>query len=315
MRNCLDEGMLQGYIDGELSAASMDEAAAHIAACLSCADAAREAENEMASFTAAFAHEASVNVPTERLRDHIEAAIDQRQLAVATPAPSSFNRLCGALTALLTLTPQRAAAFASLALVITLAVLFAAARPDKQTPEATGEEGGGNEIAAVAPALENQNSTATETTPPFANAAPEQSVSPAIVSSGGATIVKASVNKPRGVRRSTNTTPSARGRETLTTTTTTAPKLLPGEGSYLEAIASLTKAIDAGGDATLRPSVRSEYERNLAVVDQAILTTRRNALRNPQDTGAREFLLSAYQTKVELLNTVADQTQLATLGR
>ena len=91
--------------------------------------------------------------------------------------------------------------------------------------------------------------------------------------------------------------------------------MLPGEASYLEAIVSLTKAIDAGGDVALRPSVRSEYERNLAVIDQAILTTRRNALRNPQDIGAREFLLAAYQTKVELLNTVADQTQVATLGR
>lgn len=309
MRNCVDEGMLQGYIDGELSPALMDEVAVHIAACAACADAAREAEAELAMFSTAFAPETSLNVPTERLRERLDAAIAGIKTSEATPKTSRFNQFFGALAALFTLTPQRAAAFASLALVITFAVLFVAVRPRTNMPETTGS---GDDIAAVKPAEEKQNVTVAETTvQPPANVEPNKNVASAPENSGDAVFVKAGANKTRGIRRATNSTKATGGRKL----TTPEQKLLPGEETYLEAIASLTKAIDAGGDTLLRPSVRSDYERSLAVVDQAILTTRRNALSNPKDADAKEFLFSAYQTKVELLNTVADQTQTATLGR
>ena len=49
----------------------------------------------------------------------------------------------------------------------------------------------------------------------------------------------------------------------------------------------------------------------VAVVNQAIVSSRVAARRNPQDTDAKEFLRAAYQNKVELLSAVADQTQLA----
>ena len=90
---------------------------------------------------------------------------------------------------------------------------------------------------------------------------------------------------------------------------------MPGEKNYREAIASLEVAVKAGGDAVLNPSARIEYERNIAVLDRAIEETRRVALRNPKDKDAVSFLMAAYQSKVELLTTVADQTQVAALGR
>jgi hypothetical protein len=61
----------------------------------------------------------------------------------------------------------------------------------------------------------------------------------------------------------------------------------------------------------MTPTLRAEYERNLAVVNQAIMSSRVAARRNPQDTDAKEFLRAAYQNKVELLSAIADQTQLA----
>ena len=92
-------------------------------------------------------------------------------------------------------------------------------------------------------------------------------------------------------------------------------KLLPGEKDYQTAIASLEKTIKMGGDATLRPSVRVDYERNLAILDSAIGQTRQVAAQNPKDKDAVGFLMSAYQSKVELLTKVADQAQVAALGR
>ena len=61
--------------------------------------------------------------------------------------------------------------------------------------------------------------------------------------------------------------------------------------------------------------VRVTYERDLALLDSAIKETRRVAAENPKDKDAVGFLMSAYQSKVELLTKVADQAQVAALGR
>ena len=96
-----------------------------------------------------------------------------------------------------------------------------------------------------------------------------------------------------------------------------APKAeeLPGEKEYQTAIASLEKTIKLGGDEAIRPALRADYERNLALIDSAITQTRQVAAQNPKDKDAVGFLMAAYQSKVELLTRVADQAQVAALGR
>ena len=91
--------------------------------------------------------------------------------------------------------------------------------------------------------------------------------------------------------------------------------MLPGEKDYRQAIASLETTIKMGGDATLKPALRVQYERNIAILDSAIEQTRKVAAQNPKDKDAVGFLMSAYQSKVELLTKVADQAQVAALGR
>ena len=100
-----------------------------------------------------------------------------------------------------------------------------------------------------------------------------------------------------------------------TTPAETKEQALPGEKDYQSAIASLEKTIKMGGDASLKPALRVDYERNLAILDGAIAQTRQVAARNPKDKDAVGFLMSAYQSKVELLTKVADQAQVAALGR
>jgi hypothetical protein len=99
------------------------------------------------------------------------------------------------------------------------------------------------------------------------------------------------------------------------TTPAPAEELVPGEKEYQTAIASLEKTIKLGGDESLRPALRADYERNLALLDTAITQTRQVAARNPKDETAVGFLMAAYQSKVELLSKVADQAQVAALGR
>ena len=82
-------------------------------------------------------------------------------------------------------------------------------------------------------------------------------------------------------------------------------KLLPGERSYLQTIAKLDSTIKED-QKNMRPALQVEYERNLAVVDRAIAATRSEVKKNPNDPDAADFMFAAYQSKVDLLNTIAD---------
>ena len=84
-----------------------------------------------------------------------------------------------------------------------------------------------------------------------------------------------------------------------------AVKLIPGERSYLQTIAKLDSTIKSGNKA-MRPTLQVEYEKNLAVVDRAIAATRSAVKSNPNDPDAADFMFEAYQSKVDLLNSIAD---------
>ncbi len=90
-----------------------------------------------------------------------------------------------------------------------------------------------------------------------------------------------------------------------TTPKPTPVKLIPGERSYLQAIARLDSTIKSNKK-SMRPGLQVEYERNLAVVDRAIAATRSAVKSNPNDPDAADFMFAAYQSKVDLLNTIAD---------
>jgi hypothetical protein len=83
-------------------------------------------------------------------------------------------------------------------------------------------------------------------------------------------------------------------------------KLLPGERSYLQTIAALDSTIKGKGNRPMTPALQAEYERNLALVDRALAATRSAAKKNPNDPEAVEFMFTAYENKVNLLNAVAD---------
>lgn len=317
-KRCLDEGTLQSYLDGELSHERRTHAETHINACAICAAALRDAEGELDMFTQAFAIEAGTVVPSERLRERIETAIGSMRNTELAPA-SSANGARGrnvrewfsTLVSSLSLTPARVTAFAGIAAVVVFALLFAAVQPNLKD-KGRGEEMVSNQPApAVSKESRPDSSTiASINIPPVSIENPKIADAPAVKSDTGQ-IVKARFNRKAAMsaEQTRRTLPnSRRGVEAKEAT-------LSGEEMFLESIAALDKAVKAGGDLVLRPSVRAEYERNVAVVDRAISASRRNALRNPKDAEAVKFLFSAYQSKIELMSAVADQTQFAVLAR
>lgn len=322
MTSCVDEGLIQAYLDGELPTGSAKAVASHLAACKACAARADEAAQEIALFTQAATPALNFGVPTERLRARLYEAIAELETPAprAVQSPSFAERLRAAFASfsasLTAFTPRQAAAFAGLtvaAVLVGMMVLF----QEKPEPQHLAKNG---ERPSSVPAAINTEEVDNGTSSPNSS-----------TSGGQTTLIDGLKHKPvqnvRGnkatveqARRTTQPVMKATGENTKSETeaassSTQANNLLPGEKAYIEAIASLSTAIEGQGAGALPPTLRAEYERNLAVVDQAIVASRVAAKRDPRDADAQEFLRTAYQSKVDLLNTVAEQSQLATLRR
>jgi hypothetical protein len=77
MIGCLNEEMLQAYLDRELDQAVMGRVIKHLAECDWCADNAYEMERAIGLMSDAFDEELSVSVPTERLWQRVNSAVFQ----------------------------------------------------------------------------------------------------------------------------------------------------------------------------------------------------------------------------------------------
>lgn len=283
MTRCLDEAKLQSYFDGELSLDMMESITSHLASCVTCAAAARELEEESALVMSALAAEFETIVPTERLRERIDAAVLGERLAVAETTHKASG-LAAFFSGLLNFGTQRTLGYASLAVVVAFAAIFAVVKL-KSTPDtsvANNTQSKETTVAVVTPPAETVNKSAS----PVA-LQPTETTAPSRVTGNG--------TKGR----------SQQFRPTQAVAAKPAPvKLLPGERSYLQAIARLDSTIKSQKD--MRPALQFEYQRNLAVVDRAIAATRSAAKSNPNDPDAADFMFAAYQSKVDLLNTIAD---------
>ena len=291
MKECLSEEILQQYFDGELPSGRMEAAASHLAGCGDCAASLAELESENNLLMSALAPEFEVSVPTERLNRRIQAAISGIQVVspvYAQPSSSGLRNWLASVSAMFTLTPQRAFAYGGLAAVVAFAAVLgvvklrtAAPAPQPQVAKAP---------APVAPAPVPVSSPEKISTPDSEVTLPKH---------------QTVANKSPKLNRRTPTPAREADSNNITNSTVADVKLLPGERSYLKTIAALDTTIKSGKK-DMRPALQAEYERNLALVDRAIAATRSAAKRNPNDPDAVEFMFSAYQSKVDLLNTIAD---------
>jgi len=77
-------------------------------------------------------------------------------------------------------------------------------------------------------------------------------------------------------------------------------KLKQAEHHYQMAIQSLKEAAEAR-EGSLDPNTRLIFEANLEIINASIASCRQAALTNPEDMDTRNFLLSAYREKMDLL--------------
>jgi Putative zinc-finger len=295
MRECIEEGILQGYVDDELSPEMTERVVSHLASCATCAEAAIVASGEMSLFTSAFEAENSLEIPTVRLRERIDAAIAEMNRPAQLFERKESGRLrdwLASFAGLFKVSPQRALSFASLIAVVAFAAIFVIVRLNRS-------DSAGHSPQIVA-GVNNPTAGANGSPSPTPPRVDSQDVAPDKDNKG---TPKKQTTPKKQVKPVLVPEPDQLPKDEL------AAKPLPGEQNYLKAIDTLAYEIQASGETAMKPSLRAEYERNLAIVDQAIDSTRRVARRNPNDPDASEFLYSSYQSKLDLLSAVAEQVR------
>lgn len=285
MRNlCLDEGTLQSYYDGQLEPKVLEKVNSHLASCSFCTEAARQVESEMELATVAFAVEMSLSVPSDRLRSRLDesiAGLNAQPLLHEEGTRSRLRAWLGSFASTFNLSPQRAIGFASLLVLFVLSAVVGGivmrqrvSQTGLELVQSNQEEPSDLSFTGISYVTEDRN--------------------------------KEQIRKRRSARRSVRPRAPGFANEDQPLA---AHRMLPGEKNYLQAISLLTEAIEANGETSLKPTLLADYRLNLEVVNQAITATQRTARTNPTSPDAAEMLFAVYQSKLDLLSAVAEQSR------
>jgi hypothetical protein len=239
-------------------------------------------------------------VPTQRLWTKINDSIEREKKPFWKPI---FAFLLQPSTA----------AFASLLFVAVVSITLLSLKPD--APLTSGELASVNEQKPINPATLNNQPLPVVQTPA---ALPEEESIKIVESKQNkpevraikTAYVKPEINQTTGklTGRSTNTVSSAN-----TNVNSVVPEQqenVLGEDTYLKTIATLAATVNNRKDEVLDPTERFAYERDLAVTENAIKQLKKEVKKNPKNEAAKQILRSSYQNKIDLLNSVADKTEL-----
>ena len=296
--NCLDIGIIQAFLDSELSHDETARVSGHIALCDACALMLADAEDESAIVFPALEREFNTLVPTQRLwnkiNDSLEIALSPRHrlcnnkndsIQTEREALPFWHKAWAFLT--ISLRNPSMVAAASLLLVFGLfATLWinknGVSTNDTSTPSTTAK-------VVTPPAVTTPAPTAVAPSTVTTTSAPAQP---------NATIERASYRPENRRVAVADKAPVA------------VNAYLPGEESYVKTISDLNKSVGDQKDSVLRPSERIAYERDMAVVNDTIKKMKTEVKRNPKNESAKQILYSSYQNKIDLLNSVARKEEL-----
>ena len=234
-------------------------------------------EAESLTLHEALGTEFAASVPSERLRERVDAAVaalhQEKVPAVHASRPNAFAHFFGSF---------RPLAYPSVAAVILVATIIGFVYlKKKETP-----------------------SIAVNDNPPLPTLTPQQTPAPGARQTPDDVVKSGPSESPRlvVVRKPKPAAGRTRPEEPEATS------LAWQERQYEYAIAKLGEALKY--QPPMRPALQVEYEYNMAVVDSTIATTREAARKNPKDPLANQFMLAAYQSKVDLMNEIAEARAL-----
>jgi hypothetical protein len=283
-KDCIDIGVIQAFIDGELHQAATARVSGHISRCRTCASMLTEAEDEAAIVFPALEREFDAMVPTQRLWNKINHSIEVERES------SPLWRKAWTFLHARPFTPSMAAA-AGLLVMLGLAAIVLLDRASVSS-----------DVAGVSPQVGNMAQAGAKTP------------SSILDSSDNITgpVRTIAVSKSEKAAHHLAVRPVMRPRNTNLTAAAPSDSAgnVPGEESYIKAIASLARSVDGQKDRVMRPAERVSYERDLAVIDDSIAKMKAEVKRNPASQPARQVLYSSYQNKIDLLNSVSQKEEL-----
>jgi hypothetical protein len=257
--------LIEEYYDGELERTDREQVDAHLAGCAACAASLEALEHEQALF----ARYDRGFAPSPKMWDAVLARIEPDGPQRASQGTRAREWLARAMALL---TPSRLIpiAVAACAVVVTTAIALTILRPSSTPQIASGE------APPVTWTRTDPDKTGPGEAPPPANPGVRQ---PGTNHMTPKPVVKQKQDQP----------PS--------------PLPLPvikAEKSYLDAIAVLSKDVER-----TRGGVDPKLQKPLDDIDHNILAARKAVEKNPSDTEAVLNMLSAYDQKVEVLQTLA----------
>ena len=305
---CFDDGIIQAFLDGELTPELSETVAHHVALCSDCSLSLARAEEESSFAFSALEQEFNTLVPTQRLWTKINDSIESERKSVwqnAFAFVSNFK---------FHISNQTITAFASLLIVVGLFTSILVLRNNDKSDYVAETMPEKQKIAIPISKPDNSKPTFSQTVPgPFK----DKGASNFTASNLGNDNKEFRAVKAAFVSKESNQKPvkanfpriednkKAPERETRVIN-----ENLPGEESYIKTIAVLSERVENRKDEVLKPSDRFAFEKDLAVVDDAIKKMKAEVKKNPKNEGAKQVLLSSYQNKVDLLNSVTEKTEL-----
>lgn len=286
--DCIEIGNMQAFLDGEMSPRETAAVTGHTATCYNCAQLLAEAEEENVVAFSALDRELDTLVPTQRLWTRISDSIELEKERV-----SVWNRLYNFISVNIA-TPSFAAA-AGVLLVFGLA--FVVVTMDRGSIDSTVE------------------TVASSTGPSVINLL----VAPPATGDNNFSGANQGESKPFAKVESSNHSPEklkqlVRNANFTQKNSTPRPEYLryeylPGEESYIKTIGELERNTVAQ-NASLKAGGQVAYQRDLAVVEDSIKKMKDVVKKNPNNQSARQVLYSAYQDKIDLLNSAAQRDEL-----
>lgn len=279
--DCFDIGIIQAFLDSELANDEVSRVSSHIAQCDACAVMLAEAEDESATVFPALEREFNTLVPTQRLWNKINdsIAVERENLPLW--------RKVWAFLAVAMVNPSIATAASVLIIAGVVTAVWMNRTPVNETVASTNSTKTVLAPVISSPAVQTpDNPISTSTTPPT-------------------TRFEQAAYRPDNRRM---TAPVVY--RTSMSANTNSDGYMPGEESYVKTISSLSKSVDEQKDSVMRPSERIAYERDMAVVNDAIAKVRNEVKKNPKNESAKEVLYSSYQNKIDLLNSVSQKEEL-----
>lgn len=296
---CFEIGTIQAFLDGETAPDLSSKLMNHVADCDNCALLLAQAEEETSAVFSALDREYNSLVPTQRLWSRINESI-----AVEKNQTTFWEKLRVSFSVLLANPSLTVAAG-----VLIVSGLFAAVWT--LNPNVANN----NEVFI---ASNSQSSQTAENLliedVPVAITGGDDVLQPS--SSGSLKVTATALPAKELQKLVTNTNFNAANSQPkpqyLVAKSSSAPaaKFLPGEESYVKTIADLKQNIEGQKDVILNPSSRVAYERNMAVVNDAITKMKEVVRKNPKNQSARQVLYSSYQNKIDLLNAVVEREEL-----